>query len=304
VSVEIQRCRSPRPVSIFMLSAGCVWAFRKALSSRNLGEPVKIRPIYAASRMSQMRQIVQCGEPISRCEFGTLAVSPVAPQLPAQNVRPAGRVLDDASSSITIAPDGSILYGAYTRYDFARGHLMRFDAGGHFLGSYSFGWDSTPAIYRHDGTYSIVIKDNEYGGGPQFGSYCNTDSICPPRQNGPFFITQLSPSLAVEWKFQNTNNQKCIRNTDGTITCVPNTSGTQWANVGFEWCINAPVVDANGTVYANSEDGNLYAISQGGTLKANIFLNLALGAAYTPLAIGPDGKIYTENKGTLVVIGQ
>ena len=223
---------------------------------------------------------------------------------PAQNGRPAGRVLDDASSSITIAPDGSILYGAYTRYDFARGHLMRFDASGQFLGSYSFGWDSTPAIYRHDGTYSIVMKDNEYGGGPQFGSYCNTDSICPPRQNGPFFITQLNPSLAVEWKFQNTNNEKCTRNTDGTITCVPNTSGTQWANVGFEWCINAPVVDVNGVVYANSEDGNLYAINQGGTLKANIFLNLALGAAYTPLAIGPDGTIYTENKGTLFVIGQ
>ena len=63
-------------------------------------------------------------------------------------------------------------------------------------------------------------------------------------------------------------------------------------------------MDANGTVYANSEDGNLYAINQGGTLKANIFLNLALGAAYTPLAIGPDGKIYTENNGTLIVIGQ
>jgi hypothetical protein len=57
-------------------------------------------------------------------------------------------------------------------------------------------------------------------------------------------------------------------------------------------------------VYANSEDGNLYAINQGGTVKANIFLNLALGAAYTPLAIGPDGTIYTENKGTLFVIGQ
>jgi hypothetical protein len=57
-------------------------------------------------------------------------------------------------------------------------------------------------------------------------------------------------------------------------------------------------------VYANSEDGNLYAINQGGILKANIFLDLALGAAYTPLAVGPDGKIYTENKGTLFVIGQ
>jgi outer membrane protein assembly factor BamB len=85
---------------------------------------------------------------------------------------------------------------------------------------------------------------------------------------------------------------------------VPNASGTALPNVGFEWCINAPVVDANGVVYANSEDGNLYAINQGGTLKANIFLNQALGAAYTPLAIGPDGTIYTENKGILSAVGK
>ena len=223
---------------------------------------------------------------------------------PAQNTRPGARVLDDSSSSITVAPDGSLLYGAYTRYDFARGHLMKFSPTGKFLGAYSFGWDSTPAIYPHDGTYSIVIKDNEYGGGPQFGSYCNDDSFCPPRDNGPFFITQLNPSLKVEWKFQNTNDQRCTRNPDGSPTCVPNNSGNQWLNIGFEWCINAPVVDKQGVVYANSEDGNLYAISQGGTLKQNIFLDLALGAAYTPLAIGPDGKIYTENKGTLFVIGR
>jgi outer membrane protein assembly factor BamB len=85
---------------------------------------------------------------------------------------------------------------------------------------------------------------------------------------------------------------------------VPNASGNQWPNIGFEWCINAPVVDSEGVVYANSEDGNLYAIKQGGILKSSIFLNQALGAAYTPLAIGPDGRIYTENKGTLFVIGQ
>jgi hypothetical protein len=223
---------------------------------------------------------------------------------PFQNTKPAARVLDDASSSPTVAPDGSILYGSYTRYDFARGHLLKFSALGQFLGSYSFGWDSTPAVYLHNGTYSIIIKDNEYGGGPNFGSYCNDDALCPPRQNGPFFITQLDPNLNVEWKFQNTNNQACTRNADGTVTCVPHSSGNQWPNVGFEWCINAPVVDANGTVYANSEDGNLYAINQGGTLKANIFLQLALGAAYTPLAIGPDGKIYTENAGHLIVVGQ
>jgi hypothetical protein len=223
---------------------------------------------------------------------------------PGQNTRPGARVLDDSSSSITVTPDGGILYGSYTRYDFARGHLLKFDSNGQYQGSYSFGWDSTPAIYQHDGTYSIVIKDNEYGGGPQFGSYCNVDAYCPPRNNGPFFITQLDPNLNVEWKFQNTNNQKCTRNSDGTITCVPNSSGNQWINIGFEWCINAPVVDKHGVVYANSEDGNIYAINQGGTLKQNLFLDLALGAAYTPLAIGPDGKIYTENKGTLFVIGK
>lgn len=223
---------------------------------------------------------------------------------PEQNTKPAARVLDDSSSSITVTPDGSILYGAYTRYDFARGHLIKFDSNGQFQGAYSFGWDSTPAIYQHDGTYSIVIKDNEYGGGPQFGSYCSVDSICPPRNNGPFFITQLDPNLNIEWKFQNTNNERCTRNADGSITCVPNSSGNQWQNIGFEWCINAPVVDAKGLVYANSEDGNLYAINQGGTLKQNLFLDLALGAAYTPLAVGPDGKIYTENKGTLFVIGK
>jgi hypothetical protein len=223
---------------------------------------------------------------------------------PAQNTKPAARVLDDASSSPTIAPDGSILYGAYTRYDFARGHLVKFSPKGQFQASYSFGWDSTPAVYAHNGTYSIVIKDNEYGGGPGFGSYCNTETVCPSRQNGPFFITQLNPKLKVEWKFQNTNDQACTRNPDGTVTCVSNSSGNEFPNVGFEWCINAPVIDANGVVYANSEDGNLYSINQGGTLKANIFLQLALGAAYTPLAIGPDGKIYTENAGHLIVVGQ
>jgi len=223
---------------------------------------------------------------------------------PAQNTLPAGRAADDSTSSITIAPDGSLLYGAYTRYDFGRGHLMKFSATGQFLGAYSFGWDSTPAIYQHDGTYSIVIKDNEYGGGPHFGSYCNVDAFCPPRNNGPFFITQLDPNLNVEWKFQNTDSQKCSRNPDGSITCVPNTSGNQWQNIGFEWCINAPVVDSDGVVYANSEDGNLYAINQGGILKQNIFLDLALGAPYTPLAIAPDGKVYTEQFGTLFAVGQ
>jgi hypothetical protein len=69
-----------------------------------------------------------------------------------------------------------------------------------------------------------------------------------------------------------------------------------------------PAVDMNGTVYVNSEDGNIYEIPQGQSgdftvPQGNLFLNLALGAAYTPLAIGPDGRSYTQNNGHMFVVG-
>jgi hypothetical protein len=62
-------------------------------------------------------------------------------------------------------------------------------------------------------------------------------------------------------------------------------------------------VDGEGKVYANSEDGHLYVMRQGGQLDSALFLNLAIGAAYTPLSIGPDGTIYTQNDGRLFVVG-
>ena len=65
-----------------------------------------------------------------------------------------------------------------------------------------------------------------------------------------------------------------------------------------------PAVDETGPVYADSEDGNVYAIKQGGTLKGKLFLKKAIGAAYTPIAIGRDGKIYTENDGDMFVLGK
>jgi hypothetical protein len=33
-----------------------------------------------------------------------------------------------------------------------------------------------------------------------------------------------------------------------------------------------------------------------------MFLNSAIGAAYTPISIGADGKIYTQNNGQLFVV--
>ncbi|MGZ4896203.1 MAG: hypothetical protein ACXVJ0_07125 [Candidatus Angelobacter sp.] len=220
---------------------------------------------------------------------------------PGTNEPPPARVLDDSSSTPVVAPDGSIFYGAYTAYNFAQGHMMHFSANGDFLNSFNFGWDNTPAIYPHGGTYSVVFKNNHYPG----GSYCGDPNWCPAARTssellGPesYFVTQFDPNLNIEWSFQNTNTQACTRNPDGTITCVSNHPN------GFEWCVNAAVVDANGTVYANSEDGNLYAIGQGGVLIQNIFQQLAIGAAYTPASMDNNGRIYSQNDGHLFVVGR
>jgi len=220
---------------------------------------------------------------------------------PATNEPPPARVIDDTSSSPTVAPDGSIFYGAYTGYNFAQGHLLHFSANGDFLGAFGFGWDSTPAIFPHGNTYSVVIKNNHYAG----GSYCVDPNWCPAARTsvellGPesYFVTQLDPSLNIEWSFQNTNTQSCTTNPNGSVTCVSDHPN------GFEWCVNAPTLDANGTVYANSEDGNLYAIPQGGTGVTRIFQQLAIGAAYTPVSIGGDGRIYSQNDGHMFVVGR
>jgi len=213
-----------------------------------------------------------------------------------------GSVLDDASSTPVVAPDGTILFGAWNRYNYAQGHLMHFDASGNYLGAFGFGWDTTPAIYAHDGTWSAVTKNNHYGG---LGSYCNDSTACPsdrttnnPASPEQYFVTQLDANLNIEWSYQNANTESCTRNADGSLTCVSDHPA------GFEWCVNSPAIDANGVVYANSEDGNLFAIGQGGSMLRKIFQQLALGAAYTPASIGGDGKIYSQNDGHLFVVGQ
>jgi hypothetical protein len=224
---------------------------------------------------------------------------------PATNEPPPGRILDDDSATPVIAPDGSIFIGTYTLYNFAQGHEMHFNAHGDFLNAFNFGWDNTPAIYQHDGTYSVIFKNNHYGG-PGFGDYCDDPNWCPERSSpnasflGPeqYFVTQFDPNFNIQWSFQNTNTQSCTRNADGSVSCVSDHPN------GFEWCVNAAVVDAHGAVYANSEDGNLYVIGQGGVLRQQLFQQLAVGAAYTPASLDASGRIYSQNNGMLFVAGK
>ena len=211
---------------------------------------------------------------------------------PATNELPAGRVSDQSTASPVIAPDGSVLYGAFTRYNYSRGHMFRFGSCGEFLGAYDFGWDITPAIYEHDGAWSVIVKDNFY----PVGSYCGVPGFCGEGE-GRYRITSLGSDLRPEWSYENTNDQFCERQADGSLTC-------RTSREKFEWCVNMVAVDRDGVVHANSEDGNLYAIDRTGRLVGRIFLKAVIGAAYTPLAIGGDGRVYTQNDGTLFVVGE
>jgi hypothetical protein len=220
---------------------------------------------------------------------------------PAQNRPGAGRVIDDSTAAPIIAPDGSVFLGVYTRYNWAQGHLMKFGADGSYQGAFQFGWDTTPGIFAHNGTYSIITKENHYSDG---GSYCDDEAYCPadrtpstPSSPEAYYITRLDKNLNVEWRWQNTNPLSCSRDAGGQITCVSDHPN------GFEFCVNAPAIDRFGNVYNNSEDGNLYVVDPNGNLRENLFLQLAVGAAYTPLSIGPDGRIYTQNAGHLFVVG-
>jgi hypothetical protein len=198
---------------------------------------------------------------------------------PATNQAPAGQASDQGSSSPVILPDGGVLYGAVTRYNQQRGHLFKFDANGAPAGIYDFGWDLTPAVYRHDGTYSIVIKDNFYF-------------------DEQFYISQLDSHLHREWSFKATNQDSCHRDPSGQVVCVNDGEHP----TGFEWCVNAPAVDPDGNVYANSEDGWVYKIAQGGQLADRTFLLQTLGAAYTPISIDRYGRLFSLNGGDLFVI--
>ncbi|HMC71199.1 MAG TPA: hypothetical protein VKJ07_18725, partial [Mycobacteriales bacterium] len=123
---------------------------------------------------------------------------------PPDNLPGSGRVLDDSTSAPVVAPDGSIYYGAYTRYNYAQGHLMHWSNAGQYLDGFQFGWDTTPAIFPYrapDGTatFAVITKENHYG---DVGSYCNDNTICPPDRtaNNPgypeqYFMTSLTPNL-------------------------------------------------------------------------------------------------------------
>jgi outer membrane protein assembly factor BamB len=292
---EERPCLSQRPALNLVPGVGpdgTVYLVTRAQGTQFRGYLVAVNPDLTTRWAKSLAHIFDdgCGVliPLDGSVENPFACSPDARAGvdPRTNELPSAQVVDDSTSSPVVLPDGGVLWGATTGYNGFRGHLVKLDASGEVVATHDFGWDVTPAVWRHDGTYSIILKNNTYSR--------TTDGTL----TGPFFLEQLDADLQVEWRYQLTNTRSCIRGEAGELLCVEDHPN------GFEWCINAPVVDAEGTVYATGEDGNAYAIGQGGVERGRLFLEMAIGAAYTPLALDHTGRVYTLNDGKLKVLGR
>ncbi|MDR7276076.1 hypothetical protein [Catenuloplanes atrovinosus] len=200
---------------------------------------------------------------------------------PYTNEQPAAGVDDGSTASPVVLPDGSILYGTRNVYNGRRGHLMKFDHAGRYVTNFDYGWDITPAVHRHDGTYSLYIKDLNY-------------------EAGPYNLTRLDADLKREWSYASTETRSCERLPDGTVSCVDEGNHPH----GFEWCISAPAVDRDGTVYGLSADGHFYVVDSRGNLRDKVFLSKTIASAYTPVSLDPRGRVYAQNNGELYVLGR
>jgi hypothetical protein len=181
---------------------GTIYTVSRAHFNSRYGYVVAVHPDLTRAWSASLRNVLNdgcdVGLPPSGTPGGCRAGSTKGVD-PATNDVPAGRVIDLASSSPVVLPDGGVLYGAFTSYNYQRGHLFKFASDGRAAATYDFGWDITPAVYPHDGTYSILMKDNHY----ELGSYCFDPTFCPAQTPRYDFVSDAN--LSVEWKFRNTN---------------------------------------------------------------------------------------------------
>ena len=208
------------------------------------------------------------------------------------------RVSDDSSASPTVGPDGDVYFGVLERTfgsHNARGWLLRFDADAAPKGvPGGFGWDTTPSIvpvsmvpsYAGPSSYLLMTKYNNYAGVGS-GDGANRIAVIDPNS------TQTDPISG-----------RTIMREVLTILGPTFESGT--SGPVFEWCINTAAVDPlTKSVLVNSEDGYLYRWDRvNNRLSQRIQLTSGIGEAYTPTAIGADGKVYAINNAVLFSIAK
>lgn len=206
-------------------------------------------------------------------------------------------VSDNASASPTVGPDGRVFIGVLEAnapsHNF-RGWLLQFDAALVPAGvPGGFGWDITASIvpramlpqYTGTSSYLLALKYNSY---PNIGT-----------GDGQHRVAIVDPTQSQPDRFSSTFVMREV------ITVLGPTADPNYNGGVTEWCINTAAVDpATNSVLMNSEDGYLYRWHlPTNTLSQRIRLNNGYAQAYTPTAVGADGRVYAVNNARLFSIG-
>ena len=71
------------------------------------------------------------------------------------NEQPMGHVPDQGTASPVVLPDGNILVGTQSGYNYGRGHTFKVNPQGEVLATYDFGWDMLHSEFKRF-VYSFV----------------------------------------------------------------------------------------------------------------------------------------------------
>lgn len=160
----------------------------------------------------------------------------------------------------------------------------------------AFGWDDTPTVipsfivggYTGPSSYLLLCKYNNYVFGG--GDGANRIAIVDPN------VLESDPIAGIP-------TMKVVK----SILCpTPDTGNLGSSPVAVrEWCVNTAAVDiAKRSVVISAEDGILYRWNLvSNTLSEQIQMTPGIGEAYTPTAIGPDGRVYAIANARLYAIG-
>jgi hypothetical protein len=206
-------------------------------------------------------------------------------------------ITDLSSASPTVGPDGDVFYGVLDNppFNHGRGWLLHFNADLTATKTPgAFGWDDTASIvdaslvksYHGKSKYLIMTKYNDYA--EDGGAGLNKLAILDPNAT---IVNPVRGNLVMK----------------EVLTILGPTPDLNFDQPGpvREWCINTAAVDPiTKSVFANSEDGNLYRWDlSSNKLTQVVTLTGGLGEAYTPTEIGADGTVYAINRGVLFAVG-
>lgn len=206
----------------------------------------------------------------------------------------------EGTASPLIGPDGDVYQGVLENpfgSNHARGMLLHFSADLSLTKiPGAFGWDDTPTVvpsmmvpsYTGTSSYLLMCKYNNYAGiggnGDNRVAVVDPNSIATDAIAG---IPTMKPIVSILGPTPD----------DEFISSHP--------NAVREWCVNSAAVDVpKSCIIVSSEDGILYRWNlRTNTFTEQIRLTDGIGEAYTPTAIGADGRVYAIANATLYAVG-